>query len=223
MSKRNRLITMLVTAVVFAVLVAMLAPAAFGQVIPTKTVSAGDTWVVSDTTRLNVLTIEAGAKVTAPAGYALTLTVNGVETGQALVTTAGWTPPSAGHLHGKPGTHRGGRATSCPTRPPGPPGPPLMFPFRQALYVGAGGIDREKSVPAAVHGRPGHYTFARNLAAITSTGEDFTASTWPVERTAHEADRSVSSGNGRSDFIGLGAGIVGTGGSTSWWSTAPTS
>jgi len=35
------------------------------------------------------LTIAEGAVITAPDGYSLTMTVNGVETGQKLVTTAG--------------------------------------------------------------------------------------------------------------------------------------
>jgi hypothetical protein len=60
-------------------------------------VNAADEWVivskttktVNATTRLSKLTIEDKATLTAPDGYTLTLTVNGVETGQVLKTWSG--------------------------------------------------------------------------------------------------------------------------------------
>lgn len=52
-------------------------------------VPAGVTLEVTETTRLCELTIAEGANIVAPEGSSLTMTVNGVETGQALVTTAG--------------------------------------------------------------------------------------------------------------------------------------
>lgn len=54
-----------------------------------RTVRAGETWVVPRTTRLSRLTIEPGGSVVAPDGFSLTLTVNGVETGQAISETGG--------------------------------------------------------------------------------------------------------------------------------------
>ena len=52
------------------------------------TIKAGETWKVTETTRLDALTVYDGATITAPDGCSLTLTVDGVETGQKLVTTA---------------------------------------------------------------------------------------------------------------------------------------
>jgi len=54
-----------------------------------KNLEAGSTWVVNETTNLTSLTIAEGAKITAPAGYRVTLTVDGVETGQVLETWEG--------------------------------------------------------------------------------------------------------------------------------------
>ena len=213
MSKKNRFVTLLVAALVMAVLAATFVPAALAQVLPTKTVAAGETWVVSETTRLNMLTIAPGAMVKAPAGSALTLTVNGVETGQALVTTAGFDTAL------QPGIYTGSLVLTVATEnvvpyaAPGPPGPPLMFPIRQALYLGAGGIDWDRSVMAAMPAGSVVHTVAKDLQ-ITSTGEDFDGVyvaggsylvTKPIIRLT---------GNGRSDFIGAGAAIVGTGAGT---------
>jgi hypothetical protein len=63
----------------------------------TAVVKAADEWViasnttktVSVTTQLSKLTVEDNAALTAPDGYTLTLTVNGVETGQVLKTWSG--------------------------------------------------------------------------------------------------------------------------------------
>lgn len=50
-------------------------------------VAAGQTYTVPATTRVSAVTIEAGGVLAAPAGHSLTMTVNGVETGQKLVAT----------------------------------------------------------------------------------------------------------------------------------------
>jgi len=63
----------------------------------TAVVKAGDTWVIASntttivkaTTQLSKLTIEDKANMTAPDGYSLTMTVDGVETGQVLKTWEG--------------------------------------------------------------------------------------------------------------------------------------
>ncbi|WP_277037568.1 sugar ABC transporter ATP-binding protein [Actinacidiphila oryziradicis] len=64
-------------------------------------VAAGETLVVSRTTRLDRLTIASGGTISAPDGYSLTLTVNGVETGQLLTATGAASTQIA------PGTYRG--------------------------------------------------------------------------------------------------------------------
>lgn len=211
MSRRNRFITILVAVVAVMVLLATLVPGAFAQVIPTKTVAAGETWVVSDTTRMNVLTVADGATVAAPAGHVLTLTVNGVETGQALITTAGFDTAI------QPGTYMGSVVLTVaaenlvPYAAPGPPGPPLMFPFRQAVYVDAAGVDWAKSVPAAISAGAVTHTFAKDVQ-LYSTGENFTGF-YVAGGSYTITDAMIDfAGNGRSDFIGTGAAIVGTGG-----------
>jgi hypothetical protein len=52
-------------------------------------IASNTTKIVSVTTPLSKLTIEDNAALTAPDGYSLTLTVNGVETGQVLKTWSG--------------------------------------------------------------------------------------------------------------------------------------
>jgi len=63
----------------------------------TAVVKAGDTWVIASntttivntTTQLSKLTIEDNASIAAPDGYSLTMTVDGIETGQVLKTWSG--------------------------------------------------------------------------------------------------------------------------------------
>jgi hypothetical protein len=212
MSRRNRFVAIMVAVLAVTVLLLTLVPGVLAQYIDSKTVTTGSTWVVSETTRLHVLTVQQGATVKAAEGRILTMTVNGVETGQALVTTASMDTAIV------PGTYMGDVVLTpalnnlVPYAAPGPPGPPIMFPFRQALYVGAGGLEPEKSVLSAVKAGQVTSTFAKNLE-IYSTGEAFTGvyvaggsyTLWnPIIKLV---------GNGRSDFIGLGTGIVATGGS----------
>jgi hypothetical protein len=52
-------------------------------------VVSGQTYTVAATTRVSAVTIEQGGVLTAPSGYSLTLTGNGVETGQKLAATSG--------------------------------------------------------------------------------------------------------------------------------------
>ena len=211
MSKRNRFITIVVAVVAVTLLLATIVPAAFAQVLPSKTVAAGETWIVKETTEMNVLTVAAGGKLEAPAGYALTLTVNGVETGQALVTTAGFDTTI------QPGTYMGkvvltvANANLVPYAAPGPPGPPLMFPFRQAVYVDAKGVAWQKSVRPAVSTGAVTHKFAKNVE-LYSTGENFTGF-YVAGGDYTITDAMINFvGNGRSDFVGTGAAIVGTGG-----------
>jgi hypothetical protein len=95
--------------------------------------------------------------------------------------------------------------------PGGPPGTPsVFFPFRQALFVDDTGVVDSGSVFAAVrHGKvTGNY--AKDIK-ITSTGECFDG-IYVIDRTYKiEKPKINFTGNGRSDFIGYGAAIVGTG------------
>ena len=215
MSRRNRSLLILVAVMAAMTLLVTLAPMALAaDLIPTKTVAAGETWVVSETTRVNVLNVAAGGTVVAPAGYSLTLTVNGVETGQALVTTAGVDTKLV------PGIYMGNivltvaKENKVVYQPMGPPGTPTVsFPFRQAIYVDASGLDWAKSVSAAVARGQVTSLFARNVE-IRSTGEAFDGIYVGGGSYKLEKPMINLTGNGRSDFIGYGAAVVANGAST---------
>ncbi|MGD8835704.1 MAG: hypothetical protein PVJ19_12240, partial [Desulfobacteraceae bacterium] len=110
---------------------------------PAVELNDGDVWVVEETTRLSKLTLAEGAAITAPEGYSLTLTVNGVETGGVLVDTYAVDTEIA------PGTYWGcvvltvAEENIVEFSPMGPPGAPVEiveFPFRQALYLDEDGV-----------------------------------------------------------------------------------
>ena len=171
----------------------------------TKVVAAGTTWTVEQTTTLSKLVVEDGAQVVAPDGKSITLTVDGVETGQKLVTTAGVDTAI------QPGTYRGDVvltiATATSTEWFG-----TVFPLRQALYVDDG-VVADKSATAAVKGGKVTDAAARGIHLL-STGEDFNG-VWAAGGDYTIADAVVRmTGNGRYDFAGAGASIVGTGDDT---------
>ena len=190
----------------------LLVPAASATAAPTAStktrisVGAGETYEVSETTRLSELSIAEGGKISTPDGYSVTLTVDGVETGQLLTVTGGTrTLISAG-------TYRGDvvltvAETNAVTYET------LTFPFRQALYVDADGVVRAKSVLAGVLGGRLTDALAENVS-ITSTGECFDGVF--VQNAGYTLQQPVISltGNGRCDFAGYGAAVVGTGSST---------
>lgn len=159
------------------------------------------------------LIIAPGAVLQAPAGYSLTMTVNGVETGQKLATTAGVDTVFV------PGTYVGRVIITVAVANPvdyaamGPPGAPpviVTYPFRQAIYIGPMGVENNKSVFAAVT-RGGVNNSIAQRVSIASKGECFNA-IFVTDRVC-KIDKAIISliGNGRSDFIGNGAAIVGTG------------
>ncbi|MGD9364373.1 MAG: hypothetical protein PVH87_01670 [Desulfobacteraceae bacterium] len=179
-----------------------------------KRVEAGEVWVVTETTRLHGLFLDEGATITAPEGYSLSLTVNGVETGGELVTTAGVETEIA------PGTYLGHIVLTVAEEnlveyaPAGPPGTPsVIFPFRQAFYLDDNGLVEEKSVLSAVMGRKWAGGPLKNML-IRSDGENFNG----IYATG--GDRTIRNtkidffGNGRSDFAGYGAAVMATGETT---------
>jgi hypothetical protein len=86
----------------------------------------------------------------------------------------------------------------------------LAFPLRQAVYVGAGGVVAAKSVAAAVAAGSVSNTGAKGLV-VTSTGEVFNGLV-VAGRSYNVTDAKVSlTGNGRCDFVGYGAAVLGTG------------
>ncbi|MFI1032916.1 hypothetical protein [Streptomyces sp. NPDC020951] len=172
----------------------------------TLTVGSGETYEVAVTTRLSRLTVAAGGTLVAPAGHALTLTVDGVETGQLLTATGGTaTLIRAGAYRGDVVlTVAAANDVTYET---------LTFPFRQAVYVDADGVDRDRSVLTAVLGGKLTDTLARGVS-ITSTGECFDAVF--VQDAVYTLEKPAISltGNGRCDFAGYGAAVVGDGSAT---------
>lgn len=170
------------------------------------TVGSGETYELSETTRVSLLSIAEGGTIVAPDGYSLSLTVDGVETGQLLTETGG----TATLIQA--GTYRGdvvltvAEANEVTYET-------LTFPFRQAVYVDGDGVARDKSVLAAVLGGKLTDTLARGVS-ITSTGECFDGVY--VQDATYTLTRPTISltGNGRCDFAGYGAAVVGDGSST---------
>jgi hypothetical protein len=167
-------------------------------------VKPGETWKVTSTTSLKELTIAEGATVTTPNGYSLTMTVNGVETGQKLVDLLA----ADGATRILPGTYRGNVvltvAEDNPTR---------SFKLRQALYLDSSGIVKGKSVLAAVSGKIPSAFDIKNIQ-IKSTGECFNG-IYVAGGTYNIKDMEITfTGDGRSDFEGYGSAIMATGENT---------
>ena len=175
-----------------------------------KTVGSGETWVVSSTTTLGKLIIASGATVKAPTGYSLSMTVNGVETGQALTSTSGVDSTLAA------GTYSGNVVLTVATSNPvsysvGNSGG-LTFPVRQALYLDSSGVVSAKSVPAAATYSQSGFTLSD--LNVASTGEVFDA-VYVAGGTYLLTNPVIDlKGNGRSDFVGYGSAVVASGTST---------
>ncbi len=189
-------------AIALMLLISAPAPGAAQQNAGELTVAAGSTYVVQQTTKLKALTIGEGAVLKAPEGSSLTLTVNGVETGQKLLTTYG---VDTGFVAG---TYRGDVVlTVAQTNPVKLQ--TLTFPLRQALYLDGTGIVASKSVLAAVTGKP--TPFEIKDLQIRSTGEAFNGIYVAGGNYTLKNIKIDFDGNGRSDFAGDGAAIVGIG------------
>lgn len=168
------------------------------------TVEAGETRLVSETTHLSSLTIGAGATVTAPEGNTLTLTVNGVETGQKLVDLLA----SDGATYLMPGTYQGNVVLTVAEE-----NPTKSFKLRQALYLDESGVVGGKSVMAAANGKK-PTAFEIEDIQISSTGECFNGIyVAGGEYTLKNININMI-GDGRSDFEGYGAAITATGNDT---------
>ncbi|HET9168468.1 MAG TPA: hypothetical protein VFN97_03495 [Actinospica sp.] len=176
-----------------------------GSAVPSGsiTVASGETVTVSATTRVAAVTIASGGTLTAPSGYSLTMTVNGVETGQALTETSGADTAFVA------GSWRGDIVLTV-TKAVDLTWQSLTYPFRQAIYVAGGAVVADASVYAAVVGGRLSSTSADNVK-ISSTGECFDGVY--VSDCAYTLTRPHISlvGNGRCDFVGYGAAIVADG------------
>jgi hypothetical protein len=221
MTKKTRSLIVVAALVVIALMVMILPATALA--VPTMInaptyVSGGNTlyypWGV-------ILT--PGGTFTTDSGYLVTMTVYSVEKGQALTTWAGDdTSFVPGPYTGKvvvssrlPGAIA--YAAPGPPPPPGqPPAPPHMYFTRQALYIGAGGLpDLTRSVTSAISG--GTWSAASSSAKnikIQSTGECFNG-LFVADGTYTVSGLKLDfNGNGRSDFVGYGAGVLARGANT---------
>ncbi len=176
---------------------------------PGKTVAAGETWEIAETTSLTSLTVAEGAIISAPEGKSVTLTVDGVETGQVLASTDGY------DLVFVPATYAGDVVLTVTDANPveyvaaGSDSTPIVSLFRQAICVDSSGFVAAKSVVAAVIGGQPSADMAEGLE-ITSTGDCFNAVYAAGSYTLEDVDIDLT-GNARSDFSGYGAAIVATG------------
>jgi hypothetical protein len=189
--------------------VTLLAPAARAAAAPRSrrapagasiTVASGQTYTVTATTAVSTVTIEQGGVLTAPAGQSLTMTVNGVETGQVLAATSGADTVFV------PGSWHGDIVLTV-TEADDITWQQHAYPFRQAIYADSTGLVSGYSVLAAAVG--GRITNAgAEGVRIASTGECFDGVF--VNGGSYALDRAVINliGNGRCDFVGYGAALV---------------
>lgn len=150
-------------------------------------------WVVTRTTQLNQLTIANGVTITAPEGYDVTLTVNGI--GKTI----------------QPGTFKGNVVLSVTKQNVVQYAKAnLTHYFRQALYIDANGVIDDKSVTAAVVGGKMANTSADNIK-INSEEENFNGIYVKGGTYAINGAKMNLIGNGGNDFAGFGTGIMSTG------------
>lgn len=192
---------------------ALLAPTTADAATPdstsdrTKTVASGETWEVTEITRLDELVVEDGAVLTAPEGQILSLTVDGVETGSVLDGTYGWTTVIAA------GAYRGDIVlTPAAEHPESFAG--ATFHLRQGVYVGGDGVVEGKSVLSSVRGGSLTHAYAQDVT-LTSTGEAFNGFFVADGASYALANLQVAfDGNGRLDFASYGAAVTGAGNGT---------
>ncbi|MEU1159399.1 hypothetical protein ABZ372_00685 [Streptomyces sp. NPDC005921] len=175
------------------------------------TVGSDETLTLTETTTATCLTIEEGGTIAVPDGYSLSLTVNGVETGSELAALTDGNGGVATAIAA--GTYSGtivlnvAEATDVTYST-------LTFPFRQAIYVDADGVDESKSVPSDVVGGTVTDTAASDITLL-SNGEAFNGVYVAGGGSYTLTDPTIAfDGNGRCDFIGYGASVVGTGSGT---------
>lgn len=214
MTKRNRTVIILIAIMVATLLLACLpgsALAARGKTGPTTLF--GDVTFTSTTTYPYGVIIAEGCNIGTPLGYSVTMTVNGVETGQRLETTKGTNTVFV------PGSYPGKVVftvtewTILEFVAPGPPGPPAQYFTRQALYVDETGVVIAKSVPSALVGGTVSDTQAKNVK-ITSNGEVFNGVLVAGGYYLLKNIKMDMVSDGRMDFVGYGAAILATGADT---------
>jgi len=179
-------------AVIGAVIMLMMP---FAATAADKNLDAGSKWVVDKTVGLTGLTIGKGAVITAPEGYDVSMTVDGVET-----------PVAAGAYKGKVVievtknniTNYSGMGTS------------KAYHYRAAVYVNNGKYAAENSVASAAVGGTVTDTSVKDVK-ITSVGDAFNGIIVTGDsKSSYSIINPVIklTGNGVNDFAGFGAAIM---------------
>jgi hypothetical protein len=158
-----------------------------------KNVASGSSWEVAETTNLDKLTIANGAKITAPKGFSLTMTVDGIEK-----------PIAAG-------TYKGKIVITKAEENLVKFSDTMIHPFRQALYIDASGVVAAKSVTSAA----GAYAVSADGSLtgvdIKSEGENFNGILVAGGTHTIKGAKINFVGNGGNDFAGYGAAVLSTG------------
>ncbi|MFT4288601.1 beta strand repeat-containing protein [Nocardioides sp.] len=146
------------------------------------------------------MTVEDGGILTAPSGYLINLSVNGVDTGSVYDA---WPQVTQSIVAG---TYTGAvvlTPTLSHTMTDG-----FTFPIRQALYVDANGINEDYSVTADLNGTTTQTDTQTDNLRLTSTG-DGQNGVW-VEGGTYTLNKPTitMTGRGRSDFVGAGSGAI---------------
>jgi len=163
-----------------------------------KTVESGSTWVVNEKYQLNgTLTIGQGSTVKAPDGQLLTMTVNGIET--AI----------------RPGSYTGAIVITPTVKISkalfdSSMGRGANMDYRTALFIDSGKVVENSSVLSALAG--GIYN-DRSASGMTITSKNRLFNGFIVNGSDYNISnvRIDATGEGGSDFVGLGAGIAVTG------------
>lgn len=155
--------------------------------------TAGQTWVVPATTRTRSLSIPEGARLVAPPGKSLTLTVDGV--GTAIM----------------PGSYQGNVVLTVTDNIVVKYSTLDPHLYRAALYVKDGKVVDSQSVTSAVKGGSFGDSAARNVS-ITSNEDRFNG-IYVTGKSTYTINKPTIrfTGNGGNDFAGFGAAIAATG------------
>ncbi|MFJ8104859.1 hypothetical protein [Streptomyces sp. NPDC096132] len=204
---RARVRALLTVGAAALVLPAVPAPAQAAEQAGTLSVGAGETYLLTATTRLTALSIAEGGALAVPDGYSLTMTVDGVETGSVLTATLATATTIA------PGSYAGDIVLTVAEQNTATFAN-VTFALRQALYAGADGVVTARSALSAVTGGEVTDSGASGVG-IVSTGEAFDG-VYVADGGTYTLRRSeiAFTGNGRCDFVGDGAAVVATGAGT---------
>lgn len=158
-----------------------------------KSLEAGSTWEIAETTNLKKLTISDGAAIKAPEGYSVTMTIDGVETPIAAGSYKGSIVLTVADDIVVDVSVFGDKST---------------YLMRAAVDIENGKYMAGKSVAASVVGGTVTDTTAADVS-ITSVGKNFNGIIVRGSST-YSIDNAVINltGQGGNDFAGYGAGIM---------------